>query len=275
MGCKSYLSFLISGLLIVINLSCGGNLYEPMSNKTSHAAIIEEIKNLVNDLRFTEAITLIEGSTNLVITDRNEKMLMASAYAGACGLTFAEVFESLSTAAGSPMYFAMSAFTSKVVDPPKCYTAQLWIERIGAAGVRSTSENIAMFLIGFAKVGTYLRYRADTDATTGIGDGVVDAGYDSCDNTDMPRNEIKQVLTGIGLMIENIAALGTNLSGDMSGEITDIETSCASVGLTCEITDPTAISDADADFFRDAIKSDRTNEVGIENCDPLDISCCP
>lgn len=274
MGRKSLFSFLISCLLAVTNLSCGGNVFEPMSNKTSHAAIMEEMKNLVNDQKFTEAITLFEGSTALTVTDRTEKMIVASAYAGACGLTFADVFDSLATASGSPMWFMMSAFTSRVVDPSKCYTAQQWIERIGAAGVRSTNENIAMFLIGFAKVGAYLRNRADTDPTTGIGNGTVDATFDSCDNTDLPRADVKQVITGFGLMIENIAALGTNISGSLSGDITSIGAGCTALGLSCNVTDPTGISDADADEFRDAIKSDKTNQIGIEACDPISPTCC-
>ena len=254
----------------LLNGSCGGNFFEGMSGKTSHAAVIEEVRNLVNDLEFSEAVDVIEANTDLVITDRGDMMLFASAYAGDCGLTFAEIFDSLATATGSPMNFMMSAFTTKAVVPDHCYQAQLWIERIGAAGVRTTNENIAMFLIGMAKIGTYLRNRADADR-----DGTVDGTFDSCDNTDLPRDEVKQVVSGFGLLIENVAALGTNISGSLSGSVTSINAVCVGLGLTCNVTDPTAISDGDADSFRDAIKSSSTTMIGIETCDPLTTLCCP
>lgn len=292
MGCKNVVSFLgllvgrclrrrgfrvtgrcLVGVMVLVCTSCGGNMFEGMSGKTSHDAIVEEVKNLVNDQQFAEAVALIEGSSGFVVTDRGEKLLMASAYAGACGLTFADVFDSLSTASGSPMKFMMSAFTNRVLDPTKCFAAQQWIERIGNAGTRTVNENIAMFLVGFAKVGAFLRYRADTSAT-GIGDGTVDATFDSCDNTKLPRSDVKQVVTGFGLMIENVAALGTMISGSLSGNITSIGALCTGLGLSCNVTNPSGISDADADDFRDAIKSDDTTQIGIEDCDPLDMTCC-
>lgn len=272
MGAQAFIPLLKSALLICVTgtllMSCGGNLYQAMSGKTSHDAIVEEVKNLTNDQRYSEAIALIEANPNMV-TDREDKFLFAAAYAGGCGLTFASIFESLATASGSPMEFAKDAFTTTPVVPAYCYSAQQWIEAIGAAGVRTTNENIAMFLIGLAKVGTYLRSRADADM-----DGVLDVGYDSCSNTSLPRADVKQVITGFGLMIENIAALGTNLSGGMSGDITSIGAACTGLGLSCNVTDPAGISDGDADDFRHAIKSDSTANFGIESCATLPV-CCP
>ncbi len=261
---KSILLLCVTGTL----LSCGGNVFQAMSGKTSHNAIIEEVRNLTNEQRFAEAIALIELNPTLE-TNRDEKLIFASAYAGGCGLTFASIFESLSAAAGSPMEFSKDAFTTTVVNPENCYDAQLWIESIGAAGDRSTNENIAMFLIGLAKVGTYLRNRADADM-----DGVLDAGYDSCDNTDLPIEEVKQVITGFGLMIENLASIGTNISGGLSGDITSVGAACAVLGLACNVTDPTGVSDADANSFRDAIKSDSATDLGIESCS-ISPACCP
>lgn len=261
---KSLVWMLVTGTLL---MSCGGNLYQAMSGKTSHDAIVEDVKNLTNELRFTEAIALIEANPSLVTT-RNDKLLFAAAYAGGCGLTFASVFDSLSTASGSPMNFAKNAFTTTPVVPAYCYNAQQWIEAIGTAGNRTTNENIAMFLIGFSKVGTYLRNRADADM-----DGVLDGGYDSCSNASLPRAEVKQIITGFGLMIENLAAIGTNLSGGFSGDISNINTACTALGLACNVTNPTGISDADADEFRDAIKS-RTTDLGIESC-VISPVCCP
>lgn len=271
-SCVSFLSSFSKRTLLILSLmsltSCGGNLFEAMSGKTSREAVMEEIRKLTDAQQFSDAIALIEANPDIAPT-REEKFLFASSYAGACGLTFASLFTSLATASGSPMEFAKNAFLTRAVVPANCYEAQQIIESIGAAGVRSSSENVAMFMIGLAKVGTYLKNRADND-----GNGVLDVGYDSCDNTDLPRADIKQIITGFGLMIENIAALGTNLSGGMSSSISSLATACATLGISCNVTNPSGISDGDADSFRDAIKSDRTSDFGIETC-PISPACCP
>jgi hypothetical protein len=271
MGIQAFVSILKVGVIFCVTgtlLSCGGNIFQAMSSKTSRDAIIEEIRNLTNELRFSEAVVLIEANPT-ILTSREDRFLFATAYAGSCGLTFASIFESLSSASGSPMEFSKNAFTTIPVNPDHCYEAQLWLESIGTVGERTTNENIALFLIGISKVGTYLRNRADTDM-----DGVLDVGYDSCDPAKLPAADVKQIISGFGLMIENLAAIGSNLSGGLSGSITGVGAVCTGLGLSCNVTDPNAVSNADADSFRDAIKSDSTTDLGIESCS-ISPACCP
>ncbi len=272
MGSQAFFSILriiMTTCLGFLMLSCGGNLYEASSSKTSREAIIEDISTLTNSLKFAEAILLIEQNPTLIPT-REDKLLFASAYAGSCGLTFATIFESLATATGSPMEFAKNAFTTRNIIPSNCFKAQQWIEAIGINSFRNTNENIAMFLIGLAKIGTYLRNRADTDKN-----GVLDAGYDSCSATSLPTAEIKQIITGFGLMIQNAAAIGTNISPGLSASITNVNAACTALGLSCTQTDPALVPDADATSFRDAIKSDKVLDLGIESCTPAASTCCP
>lgn len=271
MGFQTSLPILKMAFLLGVTgtlLSCGGNLFEAASGKTSHDAVIESVRKLTNALAFDEAIAIIEANPNLTTT-REDKLLFAAAYAGSCGLTFAGVFESLSSASGSPMEFAKDAFTTVEVSPDQCYEAQLWIERIGISSLRLANENIAMFLIGLAKVGTYLRNRADADM-----DGVLDAGYDSCSSASLPADEVRHVLTGFGLMIENVNSLGSSVSAGFSTALTDLSTACGVLGIPCTETDINEVLAADVTNFRDAIKSDSTTSLGIESCaiSPL---CCP
>jgi hypothetical protein len=242
-----------------------------MSSKTTHDAIVEDVRKLTDNLDFDDAVALIAANPNLS-TSSEEKLLFASAYAGKCGLTFAGIFDSLSSASGSPMEFAKDAFTHIAVSPDDCYTAQQWIAKIGTVANRTTDQNMAMFLIGLGKVGTYLRNRADANM-----DGVLDAGYDSCSSAKLPGTDVKQVISGFALMIENINALGSSLSGGMAGAISSMTAACTALGLaSCTNTDPTTISDSDADSFRDAIKSDKTTLLGIESCVTVPMtSCCP
>ncbi len=272
MGSQAFFSILkliITICLASLMLSCGGNLYEATSSKTSREAIIEDISSLTNSLKFSEAILLIEQNPTLIPT-REDKLLFASAYAGSCGLTFATIFESLATATGSPMEFAKNAFTTRDIIPGNCFKAQQWIETIGVNSVRNTNENIAMFLIGLAKIGTYLRNRADTDKN-----GLLDAGYNSCSAVSLPTDEVKQIITGFGLMIQNATSIGTNISPGLSASITNVSAACTALGLSCSQTDPTLVPDADAASFRDAIKSDKVLDLGIESCTPASPACCP
>lgn len=272
MGTKAFFSILklaVGFCLTSLILSCGGNLFEAASSKTSNNAIIEDIRNLTNELKFADAVLLIEQNPTLT-TSREDKLLFASAYAGSCGLTFATIFESLSSATGSPMEFSKNAFTTRNIIPGDCYEAQLWIEAIGINSARTTNENIAMFLIGVAKVGTYLRNRADVDKN-----GILDVGYDSCSAVSLPTDEVKQIITGFGLMIENAASIGTNISAGFSGDIASVNAACTALGMSCTQTNPTLVPNADATSFRDAIKSDKVVDLGIESCTPLLPSCCP
>lgn len=261
------LNFLVRALVLfsfLTTTSCGGNIFEEASSKSSDDIVLQEIQKAVNEQRFDDAIALIIDNADLALESRENKMLFASAYAGKCGATFANLAESIETATGTPILIALTSFSTTTTSSTNCETAQEYLESIGAYADRTTSENIALFLIGFSKLGTFLKEVADDTAPY----GTVDGDFDGCPGGNLPDENVKQMMSGTALMIENYSALGDSLSSGLQGDIDDIETAC---GAACTETDASAINNATLiEGYRDLIES---NEYGIGNC--ALVACCP
>lgn len=265
MASEARLSILKSFCLVLCltATSCGGNLFEEASVKNSEDSILQEIQKAVNELRFDDAILLITENPSLVPESRENKMLFASAYAGKCGVTFTQLIDSVGNATGTPILTAMISFASTATTPAACVTAQGYLEDIGANSARTTNENIALFLLGFAKVGVYLKPIADAAAPF----GAVDPGFDGCTGGNLPESNVKQMMSGLALMVENYDAVSSYLSIGLGADLTSIESDC---GAACTETDASAISDPTAiEIFRRLIES---NEYGVGNCAFL--LCC-
>lgn len=261
------LNFLTRALLILLCLtttSCGGNIFEGASGKSSDDVTLQEIQKAVNEQRFDDAILLITDNPELVPETRENKMLYASAYAGKCGVTFANLAESIETATGTPILMAMTSFSSTTTSSTNCVTAQEYLESIGIYADRTLSENIALFLIGYSKLGIYLKEVADDTAPF----GTVDGDFDGCTGGNLPDENVKQMMSGTALMIENYDAIEDYLSSDLQGDIATIAVTC---GAACTETDADAIVNATfIDNYRSLIES---NEYGVGSC--ALVTCCP
>jgi hypothetical protein len=93
-----------------------------------------------------------------------------------------------------------------------------------------------MAVLGMAKMGTYLRDAADTKQ-----DGSADATYNSCNSASITTDYLRQVISGMGLVLDNLVAVSAVLSGNSSA-LTDLETIKATCGAACSITDPNSAS---------------------------------
>lgn len=260
MDFKTRLQILISVLLVT---SCGGNLFQESAGKGSDAAKLENIQKAVNDERFDDAIEIIEG-TSMTADSREKKNLFAAAYAGKCGVTFADLINALSAAAGAPVLYMMTSFSAITTDAASCETARQYLESIGNSTDRTLGENLSFFLVGFGKVGAFLKESADTAAPF----GTVDPGFDACAAGDIPDNDIKEMISGFAMMIDTSAAVASYLGGSLGADLTSIGAVC---GTSCVETDPSAISSApDILNFRRATAS---NEFGVGAC--AIVACCP
>jgi len=263
----SILTFLNRAFLILLCLtttSCGGNLFEEASGKSSEDSILEEIQKAVNEQRFDDAILLITENPDLIPETRENKMLYASAYAGKCGVTFTHLAESIKTATDTPILAAMTSFSSTTTSSTNCVAAQEYLESIGVYADRTVTENFALFLIGFSKLGIYLKEVADDTAPY----GTVDADFDGCTGGNLPDENVKQMMSGTALMIENYDAIEDYLSSDLQGDLTTIAVTC---GAACTETDADAIVNATyVETYRSLIES---NEYGVGSC--ALVTCCP
>lgn len=229
--------------LIVLS-SCGGNLFQMTAKKDTSEAIYQDSRNALNNLDYDTAITkILELQTkDAAFYARCEKVDgfkicpredLAGAYASKCGLNFVTFVSALSDSSGSPFLYFMKKFQSVTVSPSNCYEAQKVIETFGTtSATRTTEQNLFMAVLGMAKIGTYLRDVADTNQ-----DGTTDATFDACADVSISDDYLRQVMSGMGLVIDNLTALTAVLSGNSSA-LTDLEAIRATCGATCAITDP-------------------------------------
>lgn len=224
-------------------MGCGGNLFQMTSKKDSPEALYQDARNSLNSLDYDTAISKILEiqAKDLAFYARCEKVDgvkicpredLAGAYASKCGLNFVTFVSALSSSSGSPFLYFMQKFQTVSVAPANCYEAQKVIESFGTSGARTSEQNLFMAVLGMAKIGTYLRDAADTDK-----DGTTDATFDACSSSIISEEYDRQVISGMGLVIDNLAAVSAVLSGGSSA-LTDLETIKNTCGASCQITDP-------------------------------------
>lgn len=282
--CKKHFSLFAALLFFGLLTSCGGNFFKDVSSKTSDLARYEDALKAIDASDYQGAIDLIEATTPEFRTQTKVVQTWAGAYAGLCGLDFISVISGLGSSSGAPLLFFMQAFSNIAVIPAACSTAQIKMEILGNSSQRTTDQNLFMFVLGIAKLGTYLKARADTDS-----DGTVDAGFSSCGNQGPPYvsdSDINEIISGLGLIFDNLASVGASIGGNSAVEdLNAFKETCQSLpGLTnCALTDPNsvAITPFMRLVFRELI---RTSDIGIQSaCTSADIGtpsgggtiCCP
>lgn len=256
-------------------VSCGGNLFNDISTKTSANALLEDAKNSLDDQDYTAAITKIlemqsTNSTAYLTCTTTEgvrncpREILAGAYAGRCGFNFLTFIGTIGSSSGAVFKFLMNTFTEVAVSPDDCYEAQKVIETLGTPTQLTSDQKIFMALLGMAKIGVYLRNDADTNQ-----DGTADATFNACSSAKMSDMHVKQVITGLGLFLTYSAALSA--TGSATDDLADISAVC---GASCNVTDPTnpTLDSTVIDSFRIIIKS---QQYGVETCDPISPLCCP
>jgi hypothetical protein len=257
-------------------LSCS-NLFKPAASKDTDKAIYYEAKKLIDEQKYTDAITYLNQLSTTFIADNKVKITFASAYAGACGMEFITFFGSIKGGVSGAFYkLFMNIFTNRAANPNYCILAERKIKEIGAdAATRDavTGEkeaNFFMAILAMAKAGSLLRSKADLD-----NDGAKDGTFDVCsiDPTNgLTSTEVDELVTAFGLFIENLPyLLGAGSTASLTGDLTTV---CP----TCLITDINTITDAATlktvrGVYRSLLNYQST---GIGSCtDSPFITCCP
>ncbi len=277
-----FLKISFSCLVLLLNSSCQ-NVFKNGANKTSDEALYEDAQKAMDSLSWDEAITKFAGLSANFKSKPEVIEQWAGAYAGKCGLNFITYFANLGSSdlTGSTIFkYFMNQFTGIAVSPQHCSLAQTKMEELGfTAGARSASQNLFMAILGMVKVGAYLRGIADVDGTDNLGDGTADGTYDSCDSSvNLMTDELNEVITGMGLITENIAYLTAALGGS-AGAVGDALDDLAAVcgGGACGITDPADVTVTERDLFRDLLKTGTLNPtapMGIEACADVGVTTC-
>lgn len=277
-------------ILLVVSTGCS-NIFKQAANTETDEARLEEIRKLVNDQSWDEALAQLEALSTSQQAQVSTLETWASVYAGKCGLDFAAYFNALSQASlgGTTMFkYFMNAFTGVSVDPSSCDLAQAKIEQISTnPASRTAGQNLFMAILGMVKIGTYLRSIADINGTGNLGNGSADTPadggtYDSCNSAKLTDTQAAKVMTGVGLLVGNLTAVTTAISGgDLSSVLNSLSTVCSG---NCSKTDYTQVSAAEILLIRNILATGTGNPnagqtLGIDNTcngditDPLQWCC--
>lgn len=244
--------------IIFFLTSCSGNLFQELSSKTGDDDYILEAQEYLNNEDYDSAITIL--MTKLSSAGQQTvkaREVLASSYAGKCGLNFISYTDSLAASTtGSAFAVLMAPFIGKAVAPQYCRNALDTMQLIGTTATRTLNQNAFTSIVGMVLIGTALRGYADLSPA--LGDGTADVNICSV----VTDAQIDDVVLGFGFMSENFSAVSSSLIGGSSSTSLDaVINTCTSVaGASCQITDPDNITPTIRDTVRDLVN---TSEYGI------------
>ncbi len=254
---------------------CSQNAFQESAKRDTDPALLFEAQKQMNTSNWADAITLIGRMSAAGQADRGTKVILASAYAGKCGLNLIRLADRI-TNASSQNFFAIllgglqQASVASVAD---CLTAESTLRSISdVAGNRTADENVMLAFIGFAKVGAILAAYADTND-----DGTPDPTFDSCNTAMLPDAMLREVGTGVTLAVSSLAASGGSIGSSLSDAVTN---ACADLATVDPSFDFCAITAA-ADFTVDQRKAlgglvKSSDNPGLGTCVGGITSCvCP
>jgi len=220
--------------------SCSVNVLDGLASKTSDEYLIEEAIKANNAENYDLAITII--TTKISSTGQQlvqVKELLAGAYAGKCGLNFAEYATSfMETVSTAPFKIMMTPFVGALTDVDYCKLALTKMESIGSSAQRTANQNTFVAILGLALMGTALRQYADI--APALGDGTADVNLCVAGVTD---SQIEDVIIGFGYFTLNISYVSASLLGSSSfTALNNISALCTvNAGASCSTTDPTTL----------------------------------
>lgn len=291
---------LFTFMILLLTTSCAKNAFTEFSSISSDDALYEDAKKALNSADYSTAITKILSTSATFQASSGVQTTLASAYAGKCGLDLMAISSGITQTTSSSMFgLMMNLVKNTTVSPMDCTRAQHIMQSFGNFSHRTSDQNLFLAFLGLVKVGSYLKAKADTNS-----DGLQDSVSIICNKTtftmmDSDANgtvsgaeatasldaqglvtkDMENIITGFGLVIENLTAISATIAGSsISTSITAINDSCTTLGTSCSITDETLVTPTTAAAFRILINH---ATLGIGTCaastsDPVAMAaCCP
>lgn len=232
----------IATIVFVLLFSTSCNVWRDLGNTETDEAILFHVESLIDQGAFAFAIERWYNLSPGAQEQRENIIILASAWAGQGGLNLITLVNSLNNnnSSGTPSSLFLVAMTAMVGSDAGDYEAlkqaQHFVLSISSdAQARTTDENIFMLFVQFAKLGALFAARADTDA-----DSAVDAGFDGCDTNVITDADANEVIAAIGNILTGITATGSSL---VSGSLSDLTDACTTLETAagvpvCSLTDP-------------------------------------
>jgi hypothetical protein len=245
-------------IFLLLPLACSQNFLQDMSRVSPDEDKYSKAMEALNDESYDVAISIVNNITPAGQTVPKVRELLASAYAGKCGLNFLDYTEKLrENSSGSSMTNLMRPFIQKAVDPASCRLALEIMELIGPTEIRTTNQNIFTSITGMVLMGTALRGYADTSPA--LGDGAPDMNLCS----GFTNAQVDDIIIGFGFFNKNLSSVSATIIGSYSSFVFgDVVTKCTDVAgaAACAVTNPADITMPMRDIFRDLMN---TQEYGI------------
>lgn len=259
--------FLPLTILCLLSSSCE-NAFEEMASKDSEAAILHAARMHLAEGAWGEALDEFAKLSAATLAETEVVVDRASAYSGRCGLDFlnlADMIENIGS--NSLMQLLMENFpASSAANFTDCKLAEDLLKTVADTnGVVETEKG--QFLMAFnalTKIGVILSHRGDSDD-----DGIVNAGWDPCDDitgpTDLPNADLNEIATGIVLFYKNLEnfSFGSGLTSEIDNLCTAID------GTPADFCDEENVTDITA-THRIMIRS-----VVVESDDGIGLSILP
>lgn len=262
--------------------ACSANILDASAQKSTDEALFEDAVKLTDEQNYSAALVKFSQLSSSYNTRSDVLEAWAGAYAGDCGLDFAGYMAAVGAMNfGTSSFFAalMGAWNNVTVNPASCTSAEAKIKLIWTTQAATASQQLFMVVLSMAKMGVYIRSKADVDGT-GLGDGTVDGTFNACTNSaaNLTDAEIKEITTGFSLFLLNVAGFITSLSPTMSGATAAINAACALATVNpCSTTDTANVTAGMVDAMRDLLNTLNTGGgIGLGACvDPALNPCCP
>ncbi|HEX4925080.1 MAG TPA: hypothetical protein VFV50_13390 [Bdellovibrionales bacterium] len=251
-------------------MSCS-NLFTDLSDRDSNKAKLYDAKRALDRSDWTVAIEKLNSLSSTYLLRRDVRAMLASAYAGRCGMDFLNLVDAISnnTDPAATLFKTLMATMTDATDASiiDCYTAESTLNSIGVASDRTVDENLLMAFVQFGKIGAILNFLADVDGNNEFSTPG-DAAFDPCQNTSLPESDTatskasaNQLVASLAILIEALEATSSTIAQDDLGDLQAICDQAGTVNDICSATDASAVTTDQRRTIRAII---RGNEVGFK-----------
>lgn len=216
------LNHLLLVILLLVTSSCDKpNVLTEYSKTDSDEAWFMEAQKKMDAFQWDEAIDILTQnlSVNFRATVKAKERLM-HAYGGKCGISFFDMIQALKTVNSNKMFdIALKIFAHKEVHVAACDAAIGVLHDIGlTAADRTANQNTFAAILGLTRMGTTIKAKIDPASLDTPHPG---QNLNACENQNTPLYlsdaDMDRIASGVGLIFENLAALGEALTSGSAG----------------------------------------------------------
>lgn len=245
-------------LLCVFNLGCH-NVFSDLANKTTDDALFYQAQQQINVSNYDGAVTTIQTMSNGGKAARSTQDLLASAYAGSCGLDLLGLSTALASLGNNTLFESLLTQyqSGAAVQVTKCVSAEAVLKPLSN---RTADESLLLAFTELVKIGRQLSIVADLNH-----DGFADVAFDSCAMSDADAT-----IVGTGITTFLMALTASNLP-IAAGVTSTLSTTCTTIDQALALASPgysgfctkTTFNSTELKAFKSLIRS---KEIGLKTC---------